>query len=101
MIDANHKRTNLTEIHGYTRVVAIRYQRVDQDVRAADWSNLVDIKRTFNSADKYRECIVFNVGGNNFPVIAMIAFRIKVVFIRAVLTHRDYDRNEWRSDCES
>lgn len=70
-------------------------------VRAADWSNFADIKRTFNSADICRQCVVFNVGGNKFRVIAKIAFRIKVVFIRKILTDRDYDQNAWRPDCES
>lgn len=68
-------------------------------VRNADWDNFADVRRTFNHCDVYCTCTIFDVGGNKYRVIAKVAYRIKVVFIRFVLTHQEYDENEWQPDC--
>ena len=41
---------------------------------------------------------VFDVGGNNFRVIAVINYANHTVFIRAVLDHKEYDRGRWKKD---
>jgi mRNA interferase HigB len=69
-------------------------------VTAAEWNTTADIRNPFNSADFYCNCVIFNVGGNNFRIIAKVAYRIKVVFIRFVLTHSEYDQKKWQSDCK-
>jgi len=59
----------------------------------ADWSNIHDIKKVFNSVDAVgNDRYVFNVGGNNYRVVAMIFFDIRTIYIRFVGTHREYDR---------
>ncbi len=68
-------------------------------VRDADWKNFSDIRQTFNSTDVYKNCVVFNVGGNNYRIIGMIEYRKHLVFIRAILTHKKYDKNDWKPDC--
>jgi len=37
-------------------------------------------------------CTVFNVGGNNYRIVADVLFRTKRVYIKRVLTHADYTR---------
>lgn len=69
-------------------------------VRAADWRTFAEIRETFNSADVYKQCVIFNVGGNNYRIIGMIEYEKHLVFIRAVLTHKDYDAGKWKPDCE-
>jgi mRNA interferase HigB len=39
---------------------------------------------------------VFNIGGNKYRLIAVIHFNRKKVFIRHILTHQQYDRNNWK-----
>ena len=39
---------------------------------------------------------VFNVGGNKVRVIAAIHYNRKRIYIRAVLTHEEYDRGRWK-----
>jgi mRNA interferase HigB len=68
-------------------------------VKKARWQTFSDIRGTFNHADIYGSCTIFDVGGNKYRIIAKVAFGIKVVFIRRVLTHAEYDENIWRSDC--
>jgi mRNA interferase HigB len=51
-----------------------------------------EIKRTFNSADYVAPYTVFDVGGNNFRVIAVIHYNRQKLYIREVFTHVEYDR---------
>ena len=59
----------------------------------ANWSNFTDIKNTFNSVDYIgNDRFVFNLGGNNFRLIAIVRFNIGRVFIRFIGTHSEYDK---------
>lgn len=68
--------------------------------RLAEWHSFSDVRKTYNHTDVYRGCVVFDVGGNKYRVIVKIAYGISVVFIRTVLTHREYDEKKWQSDCK-
>lgn len=63
-------------------------------VRAAEWKSLVDVKKTFNTADYVAPYTVFNIGGNNFRLIAIIDFKESVVVVQSVMAHKEYDK--WR-----
>lgn len=69
-------------------------------VESANWNNFSDVRETFNHADIYGSCTIFDVGGNKYRIIGKIAYRIKVVFIRFVLTHSQYDEKKWQADCK-
>jgi mRNA interferase HigB len=69
-------------------------------VKYADWANPGDLRQTFNHADFYKNCVIFDVGGNKYRIIAKAAYRRHLVFIRFVLTHSEYDENKWCADCE-
>jgi mRNA interferase HigB len=51
-------------------------------VRAANWGNFSDIKKTFNSVDKVGELFVFNIKGNDFRLIVEVIFRGNTVIIK-------------------
>ena len=63
------------------------------------WRNLDDVRQTFNSADIYRECTIFNIGGNNYRLIAGINYKTQQVYVKEVLTHAEYDKDKWKSHC--
>ena len=71
-----------------------------QSVKLADWNSFSDVRKTFNHADIYGNCTIFDVGGNKYRVIAKVAYQIKVVFIRFVMTHKEYDEKKWQNDCK-
>lgn len=59
--------------------------------KAADWSNFMEMKQTFNSVDAIgKDRYVFNIGGHNYRLIAMIHFGIRTLYVRRILTHGDY-----------
>lgn len=63
-----------------------------EKAKSASWKSLDSVKETFNSVDAIgNDRFVFNIGGNNFRMIAMIHFNIRTLYIRAILTHKEYD----------
>ena len=66
--------------------------------KLAHWRNLAELKRTFSTADQVARLTVFNVGGNNYRLIARVEFERQEVYIRAVLTHAEYDKGSWKND---
>ena len=63
-----------------------------EKTKNAQWRNFSEIKKTFGSADSIgNNRFVFNIGGNNFRIVAMIHFNIRTLYIRAILTHKEYD----------
>jgi mRNA interferase HigB len=61
----------------------------------AGWKSLPEIRRTFPHADAVGRLTVFNVGRGKYRLIARVNHRTQKVFIRAVLTHAEYDRGGW------
>jgi mRNA interferase HigB len=65
-------------------------------VKHNNFSNFVEIRAMFSSADQVGKLTVFNIGGNKVRLIAAIHYNRKKVYIRAVLTHAEYDEDKWR-----
>src|SRR2546422_6092099 len=61
-----------------------------------DFSNFVELRATFPSADQVGKLTVFNIGGNNVRLIAAIHYNRRKVYVRSVLTHTEYDEQSWK-----
>lgn len=55
-------------------------------------------KGRFNSPLKDKIWTVFNIGGNNFRLIASIQYNTKdqKVTVNKILTHAEYDKGRWK-----
>ncbi len=59
----------------------------------ASWDMFADIKRDFNSVDSVgNQRFVFNIKGNDYRLVALVQFKIKMVYIRFIGTHKEYDK---------
>jgi len=67
--------------------------------RNASWQHLGDVRRTYNATDVFGCCTIFDVRGNHYRLITHIDYACQLVFVRAVLTHAEYDRGAWKHDC--
>jgi mRNA interferase HigB len=71
-----------------------------ETAKNADWENFSDVRETFRHADIYRDCVIFDIGGNKFRLVTKIRYQKKRIYIRFVLTHSEYDTDFWKNDCE-
>jgi len=62
----------------------------------ADWQNPADVRQTFNSADFVGPFVVFDIANNRCRLIASINYKWKMVYIRHILSHAEYDREDWQ-----
>jgi mRNA interferase HigB len=63
-----------------------------RDVLKADWAKPSDVKQQFGNASILQDSrVVFNIAGNKYRVIAWINSPYRVVYIRFVGTHEQYD----------
>lgn len=62
-------------------------------VRTADWSTPSDLKAQFGDASILRGGrAVFNIGGNRYRLVAWINYAYRVVYVRFIGTHAEYDK---------
>lgn len=65
---------------------------------AADWESPADIKRDFATASVLKNGrVVFNLAGNKYRLVAWINYPYRVVYIRFIGTHAEYDRIDAQS----
>jgi len=65
-------------------------------IEANPFRNWAELKATFNTVDKVGDLTVFDLGGNKYRLIAYIRFEKQILYIKAVLHHRDYDKGAWK-----
>ncbi len=81
---AKHPEANAALTHWYRLVKRKRY------------SNFAELRSDFSAADQVGKLTVFNLGGNKARLIAAIHYDRQKVYIRAILTHEEYDRGAWK-----
>ena len=88
------KRLNeFAEKHPDTKTALAHWYR---EMRRRNFSSLADLRGVFPSADLVGKLTVFNIGGNRVRLIAAIHYNRRRVYIRAVLTHTEYDAGKWK-----
>jgi mRNA interferase HigB len=65
--------------------------------KRAAWANFPEVTQTFSTADFVAPYVVFDVGGHKYRLIAEINSRRQVLFIRSILTHKEYEKGAWKS----
>jgi len=65
-------------------------------IERGDYRNFAALRATFASVDKVGGRYVFNIGGNKYRLVAAIAYSVQVLWVKAVLTHAEYDKEDWK-----
>ncbi len=65
-------------------------------VKRNGFNNFAELKKSFNAVDKVGGLFVFDIGGNKLRLISHIHFQRKKIYIRYILTHKEYDKNIWK-----
>ena len=64
--------------------------------KRAAWRHLVDVRADFPHADAVDIFTVFNISGNKYRLVSAIKYRWRIVYIRHILTHTEYDEGRWK-----
>ncbi|MFC2156521.1 type II toxin-antitoxin system HigB family toxin [Acidobacteriota bacterium] len=63
------------------------------EVKKADWVKSLDIKEKYGSASILKNNrVVFNIKGNKYRLVVKIQYEMKIVYIKFIGTHQEYDR---------
>lgn len=88
-------------------------ERWSQIIERNNFDSFTQLRATFPNADLVgtldsslksgkppnglsRKLTVFNIGGNKYRLIAAIHFNRHKVYIRHILTHAEYDKDNWK-----
>jgi len=76
-------------------------EALDQWYRSAkgsSWQHLEEVKRQFPKAEAVGNFTVFNIKGNKYRLVVSLDYQAQVIYIKYVLTHAEYDKDEWKHD---
>jgi mRNA interferase HigB len=63
------------------------------EVKNADWKKPADITRLYRTASILtNDRVVFNIKGNDYRLVVAINYEYKIVYIRFIGTHKEYDK---------
>jgi mRNA interferase HigB len=76
-----------------------RYPDAEQPLKAwyeeattATWTQPADIKAQYRSASVLKNRrVVFNIKGSDYRLIVAVAYKLQVVYVKFVGTHKEYD----------
>lgn len=81
------------KLHSETEAALDRWYRI---TKYTVFSSFNELRKVFPSADQVGRYTVFNIGGNKVRLIAAIHYNRKIIYIRHVLTHKEYDKEFWK-----
>jgi mRNA interferase HigB len=64
--------------------------------KAAKWQHLEQVKQSFPKAEAVGNFTVFNIKGNSYRLIVSIDYEAQIIYVKYVLTHAEYDKDEWK-----
>lgn len=65
-------------------------------MKGGAFQDFVQLRDVFAAADQVGNLTVFNIGGNKYRLIAAVHYNRQKVYIRAILTHGEYDKGKWK-----
>ncbi|MBP7711823.1 MAG: type II toxin-antitoxin system HigB family toxin [Gammaproteobacteria bacterium] len=76
-----------------------RYPDAEQPLRAwyeeatiATWTQPADIKAQYRSAGVLKNRrVVFNIKGNHYRLVVAVAYKLQIVYVKFIGTHKEYD----------
>ena len=63
------------------------------NVKRADWKTPNDVKVSYRNASFVaNNRVIFNIKGNSYRLVVAINYEYRIVYIRFIGTHQEYDR---------
>ncbi|MDB9391104.1 type II toxin-antitoxin system HigB family toxin [Microcystis aeruginosa] len=84
-----------TNTHADSRIALENWYKIASQ---AIWYNLVEVQTVFPKAEAVGNFTVFNIKGNSYRLITSIDYQKRLIYIKYVLTHAEYDKEQWKND---
>ncbi|NQV59278.1 MAG: type II toxin-antitoxin system HigB family toxin [Alphaproteobacteria bacterium] len=68
-----------------------------QEAARADWSNPAEVKAQCRNVFTVGDRVVFNIAGNKYRLVAWINYPHRIVYVKFIGTHKDYDKIDVRT----
>ncbi len=83
-----------TKKHSAARKPLRRFLEIAQ---RAEWPHFVAMKQSLPAVDYAPATgrLIFDIGGNKYRLIARVDFAEQVFYIQSILTHEEYDRENF------
>ena len=86
----------LTAKHNAVESEALDWYRV---AASADWNCFADVRGDLPRTDTIGQVLVFDSAHNRYRLITTVFFATREIYVKDLLTHKEYDRKEWRRWC--
>jgi mRNA interferase HigB len=63
---------------------------------AAKWESLEDVRVQYPDADQVGDVLIFNIRFNRYRLIVFAVYPKEKLYLKALLTHKEYDREVWK-----
>ncbi len=83
-------------LEGKSREVITEVKTWFRVARSANWEKLSDVRLQYPSADQVGSVLIFNIRHNRYRLITFAVFPKLKLYLKALLTHAEYDRGEWK-----
>ena len=67
-----------------------------REMKRRNLASFAELRTVFPAADSVGKLTVFNIGGNKARLVAAIHYNRHRVYIRAILTHAEYEAETWK-----
>jgi mRNA interferase HigB len=64
--------------------------------KSADWKSFADVRNSWRNSDVVGRFVVFDISHNRSRLIATIKYAWRMVYIRRILSHAEYEEQEWQ-----
>ena len=62
------------------------------------FSSFAEMKNTFGTADIIGKCVVFNIGGGKYRLVARVNFTAYRIWLKYILPHKKYEKLNLKED---
>lgn len=84
------------QIHPNSRSPLEMWYRV---AKKAEWDSFDDVRQDYGKrVDRVGKFTVFDIGGNKYRLIVAIHYNTQRIYVRYVLTHAEYTRDNWKKE---
>ncbi|WP_333327965.1 type II toxin-antitoxin system HigB family toxin [Microcoleus sp. BROC3] len=58
----------------------------------------MEVQTIYPQAEAVGNFTIFNIQGNKYRLIVSLNYQKQIVYIKYILTHAEYDKDNWKND---